>query len=1024
MKIILKFPRNFNKNFLYYTKTFGKFFENDSRIFQNICRFWTKFLQRLNVAKISKIASNFGVGLLVITKNIFICEQVFGTPEYIAPEVILRQGYGKPVDWWSMGIILYEFLIGCVPFFGETPEELFAHTVNDDVEWPNDEDLPIKCEAKDLISALLQQNPRDRLGTGGAQEVKEHPYFANVDWDSLLRQKAEFVPQLNGEEDTSYFDSRVDRYKPDLLEETDDSEESFLFGSFSSCSAHFRRVTSRQTSYNSDASDKKTDSSFEEHSSNVAIEEACGVRALFDENERRASSTCSTITATSSSSCTYSSSSTAVHRTNVSVITANTTTNTTAATTTSSSLMTNKISVESRSSAQMAISSTREDNVSVSPSLAQLKGSDLSPSSSKDRKKTYFMRNSVPKFSISMDDETSSCTNEQSRDLMGNVNDWGEKTEPEGESRSKNIAATTSATPIKHKSRSTSKCSSSAVGLSLFIQSEEANQCMQSPGGSSTASSRDASPCQELSPLISQLKPPIIIRRGPNGFGFTVHTVRVYYGDTYFYTMHHLVMAVDAGSPAFEAGLRRGDLITHINGQVVQGLYHTQVLQLLLSGGEKVTLRATPLENTSIRNDGRKRQPNQGKLATSARRTSQQKHKKIHKKTCLSETRTKKNSSFASENEASPKSAYAITRPVVSKQSSNSPTPASKCGGPVTAALPMQIPSPSCLLRDFSTPEITGVMGCESPGSSFTRLATLSPELAAACPPDYSSNSSSSSSSNSPSPSSSSPSPNSCYQRPSSLHGLKHKLASNAKSLHSANRRKSIGHIPLSPLARTPSPSPLPVSPTRSPSPLIFPPGHHPPGSSNTTQSYSPSVSASSIVSVPSPNAKKSSFGGRTKTTEARSPLFRRALSPDRIYPRSVDIKNNVISPLCDPALKVTLQAPRITVTSKSPPQSTKDYSQNVSASGGGSSASDSVSALKSFEMISNITGGAAASSVAAFERANVSATFTEDSHSRVDVEQPRCEASVNDLPHIIEEKEVLQDKCKSVRDTNSREQN
>ena len=44
-------------------------------------------------------------------------------------QVILRQGYGKPVDWWSMGIILYEFLIGCVPFFGETPEELFAHTV-------------------------------------------------------------------------------------------------------------------------------------------------------------------------------------------------------------------------------------------------------------------------------------------------------------------------------------------------------------------------------------------------------------------------------------------------------------------------------------------------------------------------------------------------------------------------------------------------------------------------------------------------------------------------------------------------------------------------------------------------------------------------------------------------------------------------------------------------------------------------------------------------------------------------------
>ena len=53
-----------------------------------------------------------------------------GTPEYIAPEVILRQGYGKPVDWWAMGIVLYEFLVGCVPFFGDTPEELFGQVIS------------------------------------------------------------------------------------------------------------------------------------------------------------------------------------------------------------------------------------------------------------------------------------------------------------------------------------------------------------------------------------------------------------------------------------------------------------------------------------------------------------------------------------------------------------------------------------------------------------------------------------------------------------------------------------------------------------------------------------------------------------------------------------------------------------------------------------------------------------------------------------------------------------------------------
>lgn len=71
-------------------------------------------------------------------RKVFPFLQVCGTPEYIAPEVILCQGYGKPVDWWAMGIILYEFLVGCVPFFGDTPEELFGQVITgEEKSWSN-----------------------------------------------------------------------------------------------------------------------------------------------------------------------------------------------------------------------------------------------------------------------------------------------------------------------------------------------------------------------------------------------------------------------------------------------------------------------------------------------------------------------------------------------------------------------------------------------------------------------------------------------------------------------------------------------------------------------------------------------------------------------------------------------------------------------------------------------------------------------------------------------------------------------
>ncbi|KAK2181191.1 hypothetical protein NP493_407g03038 [Ridgeia piscesae] len=189
-------------------------------------------------------------------------KQVFGTPEYIAPEVILRQGYGKMVDWWSMGIILYEFLVGCVPFFGDTPEELFSQVINDEIEWPEEEFAP-PDDAKDIILQLLQQNPMDRLGLGGAHEVKEHEFFAGVDWNGVLRQKAEFVPELENEEDTSYFDSRTDRYNHELdMDDTDDEAEDIMFQSFSSCSPRYSKVYLKfeELKFEQDQKSKVTDS--------------------------------------------------------------------------------------------------------------------------------------------------------------------------------------------------------------------------------------------------------------------------------------------------------------------------------------------------------------------------------------------------------------------------------------------------------------------------------------------------------------------------------------------------------------------------------------------------------------------------------------------------------------------------------------------------------------------------------------------------------------------------------------------
>jgi len=87
----------------------------------------------------------------------------------------------------------------------------------ENVEWPFEAEYCPPDDAKDLILGLLQHNPLERLGTISVQQVKEHIFFEDLDWDSLLRQKAEFIPHLQNEEDTSYFDSELITLAPALI---------------------------------------------------------------------------------------------------------------------------------------------------------------------------------------------------------------------------------------------------------------------------------------------------------------------------------------------------------------------------------------------------------------------------------------------------------------------------------------------------------------------------------------------------------------------------------------------------------------------------------------------------------------------------------------------------------------------------------------------------------------------------------------------------------------------------------------
>uniref|UniRef100_A0AAR2JBU3 non-specific serine/threonine protein kinase n=1 Tax=Pygocentrus nattereri TaxID=42514 RepID=A0AAR2JBU3_PYGNA len=671
--------------------------------------------------------TDFGLskmGLMSLTTNLyeghiekdareFLDKQVCGTPEYIAPEVILRQGYGKPVDWWAMGIILYEFLVGCVPFFGDTPEELFGQVISDDIAWPEgDEALP--SDAQNLISTLLQTNPLVRLGTGGAYEVKQHSFFADLDWNSLLRQKAEFIPHLESEEDTSYFDTRSERYRHINSYDEDDTndDEPVEIRQFSSCSPRFSKVGIFLKSILSlslclHKYEQKSETT--PHLFNFLSKKrlSCS-ESLYTEGDsspplgarRRFSALMDTHRFASPLECNGETQPQQIFNWN----------------------LTDKPSRPGEASAPQAIPSAAassvvpvsRDTVAVGDSHSQRATNDL------------VLRRA------------------RHQQLSG-----------DGEKRT---------------SRPGNKVikSASATALSVIIPAVEqhASSPLASPMSprsvSSNPSSRDSSPSRDYSPAVSVLRSPITIHRSGKKYGFTLRAIRVYMGDSDVYSVHHIIWHVEEGGPAQEAGLCAGDLITHVNGESVHGLVHTEVVELILKSGNKVTVTTTPFENTSIKVGPARRSSYKSKMARRSKRPVKEGQE------------SKKRSSLFRK---------------ITKQSNLLHTSRSL----------------SSLNRSLSSSE-------SLPGSPTHSLSARSPTQSYRSTPDPSYLGASSQSS---SPASSTPNSPAASQhmRPSSLHGLSPKLHRQYRSA----RCKSAGNIPLSPLAHTPSPT------QSSPPPL---PGH------------------------------------------------------------------------------------------------------------------------------------------------------------------------------------------------------
>jgi len=149
---------------------------------------------------------DFGLSKANLTENAT-TNTFCGTTEYLAPEVLLDEhGYTKMVDFWSLGVLVFEMCCGWSPFYAEDTQQMYKNIAFGKVRFPRD---ALSTEGRNFVKGLLNRNPKHRLGaTRDAEELKAHPFFADIDWEALGKKNVvpPFKPKLKGELDVSNFD--------------------------------------------------------------------------------------------------------------------------------------------------------------------------------------------------------------------------------------------------------------------------------------------------------------------------------------------------------------------------------------------------------------------------------------------------------------------------------------------------------------------------------------------------------------------------------------------------------------------------------------------------------------------------------------------------------------------------------------------------------------------------------------------------------------------------------------------------